>query len=118
MDVIGKIRRLHARDKLTEREIARKTGLSRNTVSKWLRAPVNEAPIFSVTDYGLEAEIDRLDLEFFGVISAYSWHLLLGLRFEVQRCLENSWRFTSQQICASEDRSCEPSTSHCPVVES
>ena len=44
MDMIGKIRRLHARDKLSEREIARKTGLSRNTVSKWLRAPMNEAP--------------------------------------------------------------------------
>lgn len=44
MDMIGKIRRLHARDKLSEREIARKTGLSRNTVSKWLRTPVNEAP--------------------------------------------------------------------------
>ena len=44
MDMIGKIRRLHARDKLSEREIARRTGLSRNTVSKWLRAPVKEAP--------------------------------------------------------------------------
>ena len=44
MDMIGKIRRLHARDKLSEREIARKTGLSRNTISKWLHAPVNEAP--------------------------------------------------------------------------
>lgn len=44
MDMIGKIRRLHARDKLSEREIARRTGLSRNTVSKWLRAPVQEAP--------------------------------------------------------------------------
>jgi len=44
MDMIGKIRRLQARDKLSEREIARKTGLSRNMVSKWLRAPVNEAP--------------------------------------------------------------------------
>ena len=44
MDMIGKIRRLHVRDKLSEREIARMTGLSRNTVSKWLRAPVAEAP--------------------------------------------------------------------------
>lgn len=44
MDMIGRIRRLHARDKLSEREIARMTGLSRNTVSKWLRAPVNETP--------------------------------------------------------------------------
>jgi transposase len=44
MDMIGRIRRLHVRDKRSEREIARMTGLSRNTVSKWLRAPVNEAP--------------------------------------------------------------------------
>ena len=44
MDRIGRIRRLHVRDKLSEREIARMTGLSRNTVSKWLRAPVAEAP--------------------------------------------------------------------------
>lgn len=44
MDMIGRIRRLHMRDKLSEREIARMTGLSRNTVSKWLRAPVTEAP--------------------------------------------------------------------------
>ena len=44
MDLIGRIRRLHVRDKLSEREIARMTGLSRNTVSKWLRAPVAEAP--------------------------------------------------------------------------
>ena len=44
MDMIGRIRRLHVRDKLSEREIARMTGLSRNTVSKWLQAAVNEAP--------------------------------------------------------------------------
>jgi len=44
MDMIGRIRRLHTRDKLSEREIARKTGLSRNTISKWLHAPVKEAP--------------------------------------------------------------------------
>ena len=43
-DMIGKIRRLHVRDKLSEREIARMTGLSRNTMSKWLREPVAEAP--------------------------------------------------------------------------
>ena len=41
MDMIGKIRRLHRRDKLSEREIARKTGLARNTVSK---GPKGETP--------------------------------------------------------------------------
>lgn len=36
MDMIGKIRRMHRRDKKTQREISRKLGLSRNTVAKWL----------------------------------------------------------------------------------
>lgn len=37
MDMIGKIRRMHGRDKNTKREIARATGLSRNTAVKWLK---------------------------------------------------------------------------------
>jgi len=36
MEMIGKVRRMHRRDKKTKREIARATGLSRNTVAKWL----------------------------------------------------------------------------------
>ena len=36
MDMIGKVRRMHRRDKKTKREISRATGLSRNTVAKWL----------------------------------------------------------------------------------
>lgn len=44
MDMIGRIRRLHSRGKKSEREIARLTGLSRNTVAKWLRGPLEAAP--------------------------------------------------------------------------
>jgi transcriptional regulator with XRE-family HTH domain len=40
MDMIGRIRRLHSRGKKSEREIARMTGLSRNTVAKWLHGEV------------------------------------------------------------------------------
>jgi len=46
MDMIGRIRRLHSRGKKSEREIARMTGLSRNTVAKWLRGHVGEAPTY------------------------------------------------------------------------
>ena len=35
---------MHARGKKSEREIARATGLSRNTVAKWLHEPVEGAP--------------------------------------------------------------------------
>ena len=44
MDMIGKIRRLRSRGKKSEREIARMTGLSRNTVAKWLTGPLADAP--------------------------------------------------------------------------
>jgi transposase-like protein len=44
MDMIGRIGRLHSRGKKSEREIARLTGLSRNTISKWLREPIEPAP--------------------------------------------------------------------------
>ncbi|WP_293604450.1 IS21 family transposase [Polaromonas sp. UBA4122] len=58
MDVIGKVRRLKLRDKLSTSAIARATGLSRNTVKKWLKAPgdiapkyVREAPDGKLTPY-------------------------------------------------------------------
>jgi transposase len=44
MEMIGRIRRLHSRGKKSEREIARLTGLSRNTIAKWLHEPVEGPP--------------------------------------------------------------------------
>ena len=44
MDVIGKVRRMKLRDKLSNSEIAKLTGLARNTVKKWLKAPGDEVP--------------------------------------------------------------------------
>jgi transcriptional regulator with XRE-family HTH domain len=44
MDMIGKIRRLHSRKNKSVREISRITGLSRNTISKWLHGDVDGEP--------------------------------------------------------------------------
>jgi len=44
MDMIGRIRRMHSRGEKSERQIARMTGLSRNTVSKWLHGEVDSPP--------------------------------------------------------------------------
>ncbi len=44
MAMIGKIRRMYFREKKSEREISRMTGLSRNTVAKWLKAPLDGEP--------------------------------------------------------------------------
>ena len=45
MELLGKIRRMNVRDKMSQREVAKRTGLSRNTVHKWLNTPEEvEAP--------------------------------------------------------------------------
>ena len=44
MEMMGKVRRMKLRDQLSNSEIARRTGLSRNTVKKWLLAPGDRAP--------------------------------------------------------------------------
>jgi transposase len=41
MDLIGRIRRMYSRDKNSAREISRVTGLSRNTVAKWVKETVD-----------------------------------------------------------------------------
>ena len=45
--MLGKIRRLHLRDKVSLHEIAKTTGLSRNTIRRWLRTPEETAaPVY------------------------------------------------------------------------
>ena len=44
MDIIGKVRRMKLRDQLSDGEICRRTGLARNTVKKWLKAPGDISP--------------------------------------------------------------------------
>ena len=44
MAMIGKVKRMHFREKKSVREIVRLTGMARNTVRKWLKAPMLEEP--------------------------------------------------------------------------
>ena len=44
MEMLGKIRRMYFRDKLSLHEITKRTGLSRNTIRKWVRTPKEAAP--------------------------------------------------------------------------
>ena len=51
MEMLGKIKRMHLRDKLSLHEITKRTGLARNTVRKWLRSPTEVAvPIYRRRD--------------------------------------------------------------------
>lgn len=42
MEMLGKVRRMHLRDKLSLHEISKRTGLARNTLRKWVRMPEDE----------------------------------------------------------------------------
>ncbi len=46
MDMLGKVRRMRMRDKLSYSEIAKRTGLARNTIKKWLKAPGDQIPSY------------------------------------------------------------------------
>lgn len=46
MEMMGKIRRMYFRDKLSLHEIAKRTGLSRNTIRKWVRASESQITAF------------------------------------------------------------------------
>jgi hypothetical protein len=48
MDMIGKVRRMKLRDQLSDGEICRRTGLARNTVKKWLKAPGVGTVVFAL----------------------------------------------------------------------
>ena len=65
MELLGKVRRMQVRDKLSERAIAKRTGLSRNTVHKWLQTPEEvKAPRYvRAKGYSkLDAFTDELEL--------------------------------------------------------
>ena len=72
MDMIGKVRRMHIRDRISLSDIARRTGLARNTVKKWAKAPVEVEP-----KYRREARSTKL--------AAYHQMLEQALRADAQR---------------------------------
>ena len=47
MGILAKIRRMHFRDKLSLREIAKCSGLSRNTLRRWLRQEEVVEPVYT-----------------------------------------------------------------------
>ena len=65
MEMLGKVRRMHYRDGLSHSEISRRTGLSRNTVKKWLTAyrrestPGKLGPYQATLIQALEADARR-----------------------------------------------------------
>ena len=72
MAMIGKVKRMHIREKKSVREIVRLTSLSRNTVRKWLKAPVLEEPKYRRSEAA-------------GKLTAYHETLKLALKADAHR---------------------------------
>ncbi len=78
MEILGKIRRMYLRDKLSLHEITKRTGLSRNTIRSWLRRPEDEtAPPVYARDKGP------------GKLTAFHAALELALKADAHRNKQN-----------------------------
>ena len=77
MEMLGKVRRMYLRDKQSLHEIAKRTGLSRNTLRKWLRKPEDAAP----PQYRREAMTTKL--------SAFQTVLEQALKADAHRIKQN-----------------------------
>jgi len=77
MEMLGKIRRLHLRDKMSLHAIAKLTGLSRNTLRRWLRQP-DEAAL--PTYRRVQAQ---------GKLAAFQETLELALKVDAHRSKQN-----------------------------
>ena len=75
MEMLGKVRRMYLRDELSLHEISRRTGLSRNTLRKWVsvpeesvapplyqrgRKPTRLRPYHAVLEQALKADAHRI----------------------------------------------------------
>ena len=73
MEMLGRIRRMYLRDKMSLHEIAKRTGLSRNTVRSWLRTPEEvKEPVYKRKPG-------------FNKLGAYVAELVLSLKADAQR---------------------------------
>jgi transposase len=72
MDMLGKVRRMKMRDKLTISQIAKRTGLARNTIKRWLKAPGDVSP-----RYLRQSETTKL--------GAYEETLIMALKADAHR---------------------------------
>ncbi|MFT5535286.1 MAG: transposase [Burkholderiaceae bacterium] len=86
MEMLGKVRRMHLRDKLLLHEISKRTGLSRNTLRKWLRQP--EEAVLAPPSYHRDAVTTKL--------TAYHTILELALKADALRIKQN--RRTSKAL--------------------
>jgi transposase len=85
MALVGKIRRMYLRDKLSFSEIARRTSLSRNTVKKWLKVPEAAPPKYRRRDTP-------------GKLTAFEGQLVQALETDAHRPKRD--RRTARALCA------------------
>lgn len=80
MEMLGKVRRMHLRDKLSLHEISKRTGLSRNTLRRWLSQP--EEAVVSPSSYRRRGAVSTK-------LTPYHVRLELALKADAVRIKQN-----------------------------
>lgn len=86
MEILGRIKRLYFRDKKSLHEIARLTGLSRNTIRSWVREPQAEEALKYV----------RQDMP--GKLDAYHAEIEQALKADSHRTKQNRRTVTHKSV--------------------
>ena len=103
MDMIGRIRRLHTRDKKSVRAIARITGLSRNTVTKWLSEPVDTPPKYQRAEHA-------------GKLTAFHETLRMALKADARRPKHERRTAKARSMPRFRARATKAVTRRCPTL--
>jgi predicted DNA-binding protein YlxM (UPF0122 family) len=91
MEMMGKIRRMYFLDKLSLHEITKRTGLARNTIRKWIRAPEAAPPT-----YQRRAVFNKL--------SPFHASLVPALKADSLRAKQNRRGQCQGAVCANQNR--------------
>lgn len=92
MEMLGKVRRLYSRDQKSLHEIAKTTGLSRNTIRKWVR------------DAGEVAKPTYRRIEMPCKLTAFAQSLELALNADAQRTKQNRRTAKALHLWMTEQR--------------
>ena len=98
MAMIGKVLRMHHREKKSVREIVRATSLSRNTVRKYLRTPVARPP-----RYRRKAAATKLSA-FVETVKMALLSVELGVDSEVESITDDQQRWVAAAQCRGSDQ--------------
>jgi len=105
MEILGRIKRLYFRDKKSLHDIARLTGLSRNTIRRWVREPQAQEALKYVRQ-DMPGKLDAYHAQIEQALKADSHRYRSKTGVQPKPCLYKSRRAATPEATASSPHLC------------